>query len=248
MKLELCIDGPTSARVAEAGGADRVELCDNLAVGGTTPSLGMIRAVRAVFSRGLMVLIRPRGGDFVYDEDEFAAMLDDIRAARECGADGVVIGCLQPDGTVDRDACSRLIEATGPLEITFHRAFDMSRDLSESLETIASLGIRRILTSGGAPDVPSGLAALSRLTQQAGQRLSVMPGGGVTPHNVREIVRATGAREIHLSARSSRVSPMRFRNENCHMGDQTRGHEYEIRSADPIQVRAARAALDAALS
>ena len=248
MDLEICIDGPASARAAQAGGADRVELCANLAEGGVTPSLGMIRAVRAVFSRGLMVLIRPRAGDFLYDADELAAMRDDIRTARDLGADGIVIGSLNPDGTVDRDACAGLIEAAGPLEITFHRAFDLSRDLPESLETIAGLGLRRILTSGGAPDAPSGLAALARLVEQAGPRLSIMPGGGVTSQNIGEIVRATGGRSAHPRARSSRVSPMRFRNEACHLGDHTRGREYEIRRADVALVRAAREALDTALS
>lgn len=248
MDLEICIDGPASARAAQAGGADRVELCANLAEGGVTPSLGMIRAVRAAFDRGLMVLIRPRGGDFLYDADELAAMREDIRIARELGADGIVIGCLTPDGTVDRDACARLIEAAGPLEITFHRAFDLSRDLPESLETIAGLGIRRILTSGGAPDAPAGLAVLARLVEQAGPRLSIMPGGGVTPGNIAAIVGATGVHEVHLSARATAPSPMRFRNDSCAMGEFTRGREYEIRRADAALVRAAREALHRVVS
>ena len=247
MPLEICIDSPASARAAHQGGADRVELCDNLPDGGTTPSIGMIESVRAAFPGRLMVIIRPRGGDFLFDADETDAMLRDIRHARAAGADGVVIGCLRADGTVDRDACARLIEAAGPLDVTFHRAFDMSRDLPEALEAVAALGIRRILTSGGAPDVPAGLATITRLVQQAGDRLSIMPGGGVTPANLGDIVRATGVRDIHLSARSARPSPMRHRNETCFMGDYTRGREYEIKTADPAKVRAAREALDAAL-
>ena len=246
MSLEICIDSPASARAAALGGADRVELCDNLPDGGTTPSLGMIRAVRAAFPRKLMVIIRPRGGDFLFDADETAAMLHDVRAARDAGADGVVIGCLRADGAVDREACARLVEAAGPLDLTFHRAVDLSRDLPEALEAVAALGIRRILTSGGAPDVPAGLDAITRLVRLAGDRVSLMPGGGVTPANIGSIVRAAGVREVHLSARSARPSAMRFRNESCFMGDYTRGREYEIKTADPDKVRAARAALDAA--
>ena len=166
------------------------------------------------------------------------------RAAEAGGADGVVLGCLTPDGTVDRDACLRLLEAAGPLDVTFHRAFDLSRDLFESLEAIASLGIRRLLTSGGAPDALAGAATLSRLVDRAGSRLSIMPGGGITPRNLAEIVRTSGACEVHLSARSTRLSPMRFRHESCALSEATQGREYELRIADPLLVRAARTALD----
>ncbi len=244
--LEICIDSPASARAAAAGGADRVELCANLPDGGTTPSLGMIRAARRAFPGALMVIVRPRGGDFLYHPDELAAMLDDIRAARDAGADGVVFGCLTTEGAVDRDACARLLDAAGPLDSTFHRAFDMSRDLHEALDAIAALGIRRILTSGAAPDAPAGAATIAALVQQAAGRLSVMPGGGITPDNLADLVRATGAHEVHLSARSPTESPMRFRNHRCFMGEFTRGREYQLKAADPAKVRAARLALDAA--
>jgi copper homeostasis protein len=244
--LEICIDCPASARAAGEGGADRVELCANLPDGGTTPSLGTIRAVRRVFGGGLMVIIRPRGGDFLFDPDEIAEMLDDIQAARDAGADGVVIGCLTAEGAVDTELCARLVEAAGPLDITFHRAFDMSRDLDEALDAIASLGIARILTSGGAPDVPGGIGRLAALVKRASGRVSIMPGGGVVPENVGEIVRATGVREIHLSARSECESAMQFRNEACSMGAFTAGREYKLKTADPEKVRAARQALDAA--
>jgi copper homeostasis protein len=179
--LEICIDGVASARAAAAGGADRVELCANLPEGGTTPSAGIIQVVRAIFSGGLMILIRPRGYDFLYSELETEAMLHDIQLARNLGADGVVIGCLGPDGGIDLDRCHRLRAAAGPLDVTFHRAFDMARDLGQALEDICSLGIRRILTSGGQPDVPSGTPVIGELVRRASGRVSIMPGGGVVP-------------------------------------------------------------------
>ena len=141
--LEICIDGMASARAALAGGADRVELCANLPEGGTTPSAGMIRAVRSAFPGGLMVIIRPRGYDFLYSEDELEVMLHDVCVARELGADGVVIGCLTAEGCVDAARCQRLLDAAGSMDVTFHRAFDMTRDLGEALEDILALEIGR---------------------------------------------------------------------------------------------------------
>lgn len=246
--LEICIDGVASAKAAAAGGADRVELCANLPEGGTTPSAGMIREVRAAFHGGLMVIIRPRGYDFLFSEEEMAVMLHDVRLARELGADGVVIGCLTAEGRVDRERCARLVEAAGKLDVTFHRAFDMSRDLPEALEDIVSLGIRRVLTSGGAPDVPSGESVIRDLVKRAGHRLSIMPGGGVTELNLGDIVRATGVREIHLSARGEVQSGMKFRNERCSMGTFSHGREYQWREASEAKVRAAKSALTAALA
>lgn len=242
-QLEICIDGVGSALAAAQGGADRVELCANLPEGGTTPSAGMIRAVRQVFGGGLMVIIRPRGYDFLYAEGEMEAMLHDVRVARELGANGVVIGCLTADGRVDRERCARLLEEARDLDVTFHRAFDMTRDLNEALEDIASLGIRRILTSGGAPDVSSGCDVIASLVKRAASRVSIMPGGGVTDGNLAEMVRRTGVREIHLSARSEVTSGMRFRNENCAMGTFSSGKEYRWREADAEKVGNARRAL-----
>lgn len=242
-QLEICVESVASARAAARGGADRVELCANLPEGGTTPSLGMIRAVRRVFPGGLMALIRPRGSDFDYDEDELEVMVDDIRAARVAGADGVVIGCLAPDGTVDREKTSRLLDAAGDLDVTFHRAFDMSRDLTESLEAVAALGIRRILTSGGAADAPGGATVIRSLVRRAAGRVSLMPGGGLAPGNIAALLQATGVHEVHLSARGPVASRMLFRNEGCSMGEFTKGREYTRRQSDEALVRAAREAL-----
>lgn len=238
--LEICIDGVASARAAAAGGADRVELCANLPEGGTTPSSGMIRSVRAAFSGGLMVIIRPRGYDFLYSGDEMEVMLHDVGTARDLGADGVVIGCLTAEGRVDKERCARLIEAAGPLDITFHRAFDMTRDLSEALEDIIGLGIRRVLSSGGKPDVPSGAGILADLVKQAAGRISIMPGGGVTEDNIAEILRATGVTEAHLSARDTVRGGMTFRNPDCSMGTFSKPNEYEWREASAEKVRLAK--------
>ena len=244
--LEICIDGVASARAAAAGGADRVELCANLPEGGTTPSAGMIRAVRGVFYGGLMVIIRPRGYDFLYSQDEMEAMFHDIRVAREAGADGVVVGCLTAAGRVDRERCEQLIAAAGTMDITFHRAFDMSRDLDEAMEDIIRLGVGRILTSGGRPDVPGGVPRIAKLVEAAAGRVSIMPGGGVTEDNIPEIVRATGVREIHLSARHPVQGGMGFFNRECHMGAYSKANEYEWREASEEKIRIAKQALTTA--
>lgn len=246
--LEICIDGVASARAAAEGGADRVELCANLSEGGTTPSAGMIQAVRAAFPGQMMVLIRPRGYDFLYDDEEMAIMLQDIQIVRNLGADGVVVGCLTPAGRVDHLKCRRLLDAAGALDVTFHRAFDMTRDLGEALEDIARLGIRRILTSGGAADVTAGLERIAVLARQSAGRVSIMPGGGVTGENLAEVVGSTGVREIHLSARDTVESSMTFRNPSCAMGVFSAANEYAWRQTSARKVRLARRALDSALA
>src|SRR4051794_36324101 len=216
--LEICIDGTASAQAAAEGGADRVELCANLPEGGTTPSAGMIRAVRTLFKGALMVLIRPRGYDFLYSEEEMRAMAHDIQVARELGADGVVIGCLTPVGRIDFSKCERLLDAAGPLDVTFHRAFDMSQNLEEALEDVVRLGIKRILTSGGQADVIAGTETIKELVRLAAGRATIMPGGSVTEENLAALVRETGVQEIHLSARGPVVSGMIHRNAKCGMG------------------------------
>jgi copper homeostasis protein len=246
--LEICIDGVASARAAASGGADRVELCANLPEGGTTPSAGMIRAVRSAFTSGLMVMIRPRGYDFLYSEDEMLVMLHDIQVARELGADGIVIGCLTRSGQVDTRSCERLLSAAGSLDVTFHRAFDMTRSLPEALEDTIALGIKRILTSGGQPDVSVGAPMIRDLVRQSAGRASIMPGGGVTELNLAQIVKTTGVREIHLSARHTVRSGMEFLNPHCSMGACSKDHEYEWREASAEKISLARKALTDALN
>lgn len=242
--LEICIDSVASARAAAEGGADRVELCAALPEGGTTPSAGMIEQVRKVFPGKLMVIIRPRGYDFLFDADEHEVMRLDVRRAREAGADGIVIGCLCADGTVDVENCRALIEAAGELDVTFHRAFDMSRNLTESMHSIYALGIRRILSSGGQRDVPAGAGLLRGLLSNAPPDLVLMPGGGITPDNLAVVLAETGAREVHLSARRGVSSGMVYRNVGCHMGDFTRADEYSWRVASTESIRRSREILD----
>ena len=242
--LEICIDSVASARAAADGGADRVELCAGLPEGGTTPSAGMIRSVRAVFPGRVMVIIRPRGYDFLYSDDEIGVMSDDIRVARDLGADGVVIGCLNADGNVDTTRCALLMKAAGPLDITFHRAFDMARDLPAAMEAILALGIKRILSSGGRASVPEGANMLAELIRRANGRAIIMPGGGITPDNLADVLRVTGAREIHLSARHDVPSGMIHRNPGCSMGTFTRGDEYTRREASAAMVRRCKETMD----
>jgi copper homeostasis protein len=223
-----------------------VELCANLPEGGTTPSAGMIRAVREAFSGGLMAIVRPRGYDFLYSREEMEAMEFDISTARNLGADGVVIGCLTADGRVDADRTARLMVAAGPMDVTFHRAFDMTRDLAEALEDLIRLGVPRVLTSGGKADVPRGAANISELVRQAAGRIAIMPGGGVTEDNLAEIVRKTGVREIHTSARGPVRGGMTWFNRDCFMGAFSKDDEYAWRESDPVKVAACKAALVAA--
>lgn len=200
----------------------------------------MIRAVRAAFAGPLMVIIRPRGYDFLYADDEMDVMIHDIGIARDEGADGIVIGCLTPEGRVDAERCGRLVAAADPLDITFHRAFDMARDLPEAMEEIILLGIRRILSSGGQADVPSGISVLAQLVRQAAGRVAIMPGGGVTEDNIAEIVRLTGAREMHLSARHPVRGGMIHFNHGCFMGVYSRNNEYAWREASAEIIRVAK--------
>jgi len=226
MKFEICVDSCEGVRAARDAGADRVELCANLLEGGTTPSLGEIRQARSVSGIGLHVIIRPRGGDFLYSADEFAEMETDIQAAREEGANGVVFGLLLSDGRIDAARSRLLIEAARPMVVTFHRAFDMAADPFEALDTLISLGVERVLTSGQEESVLEGLPLITRLNARAGDRIIVMPGGGITPRNVERIVRESGVREIHFAALEAREGGMRFRREGVFMGGALRAPEY----------------------
>lgn len=220
-KLEICVDSLEAAMAAEAGGAQRVELCSALSEGGLTPSVGMIRAVRERIGIGVHAMIRPRGGDFCYSDDEIAVMLSDIAMAREAGADGVVLGVLTVDGDVDVERTRALVdaarngvgasEAARRLEVTFHRAIDMTRNIGAALEDVIGCGVNRVLTSGAAATAMQGLDCMAALVKAAGGRVDVMVCGGVRPRNLGEIVDATGAREFHAALRTAVASPVRFR-------------------------------------
>jgi len=202
--VEACVDSVASSLAAERGGAGRLELCDALFDGGTTPSAGMIAACRERVAIPVFVIIRPRGGGFVYSEAELDVMRRDIVAVRGLGADGVVIGALRPTGVVDEGATRSLVDVAGDMAVTFHRAFDFAPDLSEALETVIAAGVQRVLTSGGAGTAREGIPMLAALVRQAGDRLVVMAGGGIREENVREVVTATGVREVH--ARLTRLT------------------------------------------
>ena len=219
MELEICIDSVEAAVASEIGGAQRVELCSALIEGGLTPSTGMIRAVRSRIGIGLFAMIRPRGGDFIYSDEELAAMRDDIASARQCGADGVVFGLLTPNGEVDVERTRELVELARPMQVTFHRAFDMAQDMETALEDIVRTGADRVLTSGGEPAAAQGSDLIARLVRKFGSRIGVMVCGGIRSENVQEIIHATGAGQFHSALRTAVPSPAIHRKAGLYMGE-----------------------------
>ena len=237
MRVEICVDSASGAFAVERGGADPVELCDNLLEGGTTPSAGCIKVTRQGLKIGLQVIIRPRGGDFLYNSDELEVMREDIRMTKELGADGVVLGVLTAAGNVDRDHTQELIALARPLNVTFHRAFDMCQDPRKALEDLIELGADRVLTSGQEASCVEGLDLITELQKQAAGRIIVMPGGGITPRNVQRIVSATGVNEVHLSARRTIESCMSYRNSRAFMGGTLRPPEFNWKTTDENAVK-----------
>jgi copper homeostasis protein len=224
--IEVCVDSVASAMTAERGDASRVELCSDLLEGGVTPSIGLIEEVRARVSIPLHVIIRPRAGDFCYSEDEIDVIRRDIEHAKRLGVDGVVLGILDTEGHVDIHRTRALVELARPLSVTFHRAFDMSADLCRSLDDVCAAGANRILTSGGEQTCEQGADMIASLVKLAGNRITIMAGGGIRPENAAGILKRTGVREIHVGLSSSIASPMRFRNPRIAMG-KAAGREYE---------------------
>lgn len=234
--LEICAGSVESAIAARDGGAKRIELCAALEVGGVTPSVGVIAEARKVDGLVLNVIIRPRGGDFLYNEHEVTCMEEDIRTCKKLGADGVVIGALTAEGDIDTAICRRLIAAADGMSITFHRAFDMCRDAKKALEELIALGCHRVLTSGQAPTAVAGMTMLKELNEQAAGRIIIMPGCGVTSANAGEIIKTTGATEIHASARKSVGSGMIFRHTGVSMGNPD-CDEYARKETDVNEVK-----------
>lgn len=233
-KFEICANSVASCKAAMEGGADRVELCSGIPEGGTTPSFGMIRKAREAVDIKLNVIIRPRGGDFLYTSDELEEMIHDIHAAKELGADGLVFGCLTKEGFVDKESMSKLMDAAGEIPVTFHRAFDHSSDPMLALEDIIDLGCSRILTSGCKPTAIEGAGLISQLVKEAGDRIIIMPGCGINEQNIVELARLSGAGEFHFSAREPVESGMIFRNPDVIMGNESDPYRTVRTSAERV--------------
>jgi copper homeostasis protein len=200
-QLEICAASLASARAAQAGGAHRIELCQNLAQGGITPSYGLIREALRQLLIPVFVLIRPRPGGFVYSADELAITWADIEICRQLGCAGVVLGALDEHGRVDMPACRALVAAAGPLAVTFHSAFDLCADQPQALEDVIALGCQRLLTCGGQPTAEAGETQLAALVAHAAGRIVIMPGAGITAANIQALSKHTDAREFHASAK-----------------------------------------------
>ena len=212
MLLEICVFNTATAIAAEQAGADRIELCENYANGGTTPSYGYLKTVREKISIPVFPMIRPRGGDYFHTKDEIEIILKDILLCKELQFEGVVFGLLNQDGSIDQENTARLVEAAYPLDVTFHRAFDRCKDPLESLETLIQCGCTRVLTSGQHLKVTDGLALVKTLVEQANDRIIIMPGSGLNSSNVQHIIETAGVNEVHTSARTRIPSTTAFRN------------------------------------
>lgn len=220
--VEVCIDNLESLHNAIAGGATRIELCSSLALGGLTPSIGMMKKAAQLSSIPVYAMIRPRQGDFLYDQDDIDSMLLDIEAAAEAGLDGIVFGVLRADGQIDMPVAEQLAQRAKlyGLGMTFHRAIDQSSDWLQAIEDVVTLGCERILTSGLAANVEQGAPVLKQMVEQADGRISIMAGAGLTADNVQTITRQTGVREVHLSGKSTRPSKMTKVSDGAKMGNQ----------------------------
>ena len=237
--IEIATSDFSTTKSAVAGGADRIELCANLAEGGTTPSWGTIKKCRELFSVQLFPIIRPRGGDFFYTDEEFEIMLSDIKQCKVLGCDGVVIGMLQQDGSIDLKRNEKLVQAAYPMEVTFHRAFDRCLDPFEAMEQLIAIGCQRILTSGQKPSVVDGVELVTALQEKAEGRIIIIPGSGVRKENIKMLAEKTGCSEFHSSLRAKEKSAMQF----VHPAFQGSEESYMNNAIDPNEVKLLRAAL-----
>jgi copper homeostasis protein len=235
--LEICVDSVESAINVQNAGADRVELCNNLIEGGTTPGYGAILSARNNLNIGLNVIIRPRGGDFLYTDLEYDIMRRDIDICGECGVDGIVLGILRSDGNIDVERTAKLIELAQPMSATFHRAFDMCSDPVQGLEDVIASGADRLLTSGQKDKAQDGAELISQLVGQAGGRIIIMPGSGINESNIAWIARVTGAKEFHLTGRKVIDSEMVFRRQGISMGGATGIPGFSRMIADPEKIK-----------
>ncbi len=245
VSIEVCVDSVASAIAAERGGANRIELCSNLLEGGTTPSAGMMEVVRSRVTVGVQAMIRPRGGDFYYTEEEFEIMQCDLLAAKQTGADGVVFGILKRDGGVDVERTRELVELVRPLQVTFHRAFDCSLDLMRALEDVIGAGADRILTSGGKQTAAEAVPLITKLVESAQKRITIIACGGIVAANAPMIIRETGVREIHVGLRRRIADAAEKATPSISLGANADSElpRFQINEED---VRALRSAVDAA--
>jgi len=235
--LEVCVDNVESAIDAQNAGADRVELCNNLMEGGTTPGFGTICSARNNLTIGLHVIIRPRGGDFLYTDLEYDILRREIDKCGECGVDGIVLGILESSGEIDVERTGKLIESARPMSVTFHRAFDMCPDPEKGLEDVISAGADRLLTSGQKNKADEGTELIRKLISQAKDRIIIMPGSGINESNIATVAKTTGAKEFHLTGRKVIESEMIFRRQNVLLGGIPGISEYSRRVADPHMIR-----------
>ncbi len=240
--FEICVEGVDGVVAAQEGGGDRVELCASLLEGGITPSFGTIRAALKLSYLPIHVILRPRGGDFLYSDAEFATMLDDAAELRKLNAAGIVIGCLTEDGRIDEPRMKALVEAAQPLSVTCHRAFDMTRDPAEALEALVRCGVHRVLTSGQRATAIEAIPLLKKLNEQSAGRIIVMACGGLAPDTIARVVRETGGTEFHFAGLSTVPSAMTYRNPRVGMGGTELDREYSVTVTDPDLVRATIAA------
>ena len=236
MLVEVAVFSLESAITAFQAGAHRIELCSAPAEGGLTPSAATIRLTKKYVKIPIHVMIRPREGDFCYSDKEFETMLLDIAAAKIAGMDGIVTGILNPDGSVDEDRLSILMDAAFPMNVTFHRAFDMARDLDQALETIISTGCARILTSGGQRTAELGISKIAELILKANNRISIMPGSGINAENCKRIIDFTSSKEIHLSARKFFPGKMEYKQALVTMGGSVSIPDYELQQPDKMEI------------
>jgi copper homeostasis protein len=236
--FEICVEGIDGVSAAQEGGGDRIELCASLLEGGITPSFGTIRAAVKLTYLPVHVIVRPRGGDFLYSDAEFATMLDDAARIAKLGAAGIVIGCLTEDGRIDEFRMQALVEAAQPLSVTCHRAFDMTRDPAEVLEALIRCGVQRVLTSGQCATALEAIPTLKRLNEQAKGRIVVMACGELGPGSIARVRRETGLAEFHFAALQPQPSGMAYRNPKIGMGGTELAREYSLTVTDPDLIRA----------
>lgn len=236
-KIEICVDSVESCINAEKGGADRLELCGNMFEGGTTPSYGVLQLAREMVSKPIYAMVRPRGGDFCYNDIEFEIMKREIKLMKELKIDGIVFGILTKEGKVDKERCSKLLDLWGTNKATFHRAIDVSSNLNEACEDIISLGFERILTSGGEANVMSGIIKLKELIEKYNDKIIIMPGSGINERNIEYINDTIKANEYHMTANKTVESVMQYRNENVFMGASLRPPEFSVKYTDENKVK-----------